>query len=72
MATISSLLLYNIPLFSKVFYLFYRNAEGRVLAESNASSDNYKWNIQNLPAGNYFLIALQGNKQIASIKFIKQ
>ena len=48
------------------------NGLGKTVAEANASSNSYNWNIQNLSAGNYFLVASQNNKLIASIKFIKQ
>ena len=48
------------------------NAAGKTVREANASSDVFNWNVQNLPAGNYFLVASQHNKVVASIQFIRQ
>lgn len=48
------------------------NSNGEKLASRVATSSSYKWNIQNLPADNYFLIASQNNKIIASLQFIKE
>jgi uncharacterized delta-60 repeat protein len=48
------------------------NSNGEKLATSIATSGTYSWNIQNLAAGNYFLIISRNNKIIASLKFIKQ
>jgi len=48
------------------------NSNGEKLTAITTSFNTYNWNIQNLPAGNYFLVATQNNKIISSRKFIKQ
>jgi type IX secretion system substrate protein len=45
---------------------------GKTVAAANTSSNTYNWNIKNIPAGNYFLVASQNNKVITTVKFIKQ
>lgn len=52
--------------------LYIINAKGETVNKAQTSSDEFNWNVQNLSAGNYFLVVLQNDKIIASIKFIKQ
>jgi Leucine-rich repeat (LRR) protein len=52
--------------------LFLINEKGNTVSRTQTSNDIFNWNIQNLSAGNYFLIISQDNKIIASLKFIKQ
>lgn len=55
---------------NSVLYLV--NENGKVVSSSQTSNDIFNWNIQNLVAGNYFLVISQNNKLIASLKLIKQ
>ena len=52
--------------------LFIANISGKIVLKVNSINDNYNWNIQQLPAGVYYLIAEEKGKNVASMKFIKQ
>lgn len=47
------------------------NSNGKVMATAVASGNIYKWNIQKLPAGTYFLVTSQNNQILTLIKFVK-
>jgi uncharacterized delta-60 repeat protein len=52
--------------------LYITDASGKSVSRMQTVNDAFNWSIQNLPAGNYFLVISQNNKTITSIKFIKQ
>lgn len=52
--------------------LFIMDASGKIAGKTIAVNDIYKWDIQRLAAGVYYLVVQDNKKWLTSFKFIKQ
>lgn len=45
--------------------------QGNVLGKTSATNSTYKWNIKQLPAGNYY-VRIEADKKVETMKFMKE